>query len=70
MVEDKKEHKFIAVETLKEAAKYYESDAIYTVYVWNGGVWNEVHFLTTSDKPSKSIGFIPHEKPNSDTGKI
>jgi hypothetical protein len=62
VVQDKKENTFISVETIKEAASYYESDAIYAVFVWNAGVWNEVNFLTTIDKPSKSIGFNPSEK--------
>ncbi len=63
VVEDKKNHEFISVKTLEDCAKYYEQDAIYTVYAWNGGIWSEVHFLTTTDKPSKrDLGFRPPGK--------
>ena len=64
MVEDKRDKKWIAVATLKEAASYYESDAIYTVYVWDTGIWKEIHFLTMSDKPASTIEFKPSENPN------
>jgi len=64
VIQDKKKKEFIAVPTVEEAAKYYESDATYTVYAWSGGLWNEVHFLAISGKPSKSIGFQPGSKPN------
>jgi len=62
VVEDRKGDRFISVSTIKDAAQYFESNAIYTIYAWNEGIWSEVHFLTTTDKPSKSIGFRPsHE---------
>lgn len=59
IVEDKKKHEFISVKTIEEAAKFYGSDGLYTVYVWKDGLWNEVHFLPMLGKPSNAIRFRP-----------
>lgn len=52
-IEEKKEFK--ALRSLEEAKQY--EDTRNTVYVWNAGIWQEVAFMVSLDRPAQAIGF-------------
>ncbi len=54
---NKEKREFIAIKTIEEVPNYYESDAIYEVYVWDSGLWHKVDFLALNQKYSKAVGF-------------
>jgi hypothetical protein len=64
VVKDKETREFIGVKTIQELLEFHESDARYDVLAWTDGVWKEVHFLATSEKRTKSIGFNMEKNPN------
>jgi hypothetical protein len=61
VVHDAADNKFIAVKTLQEAVKYSEKGVLWTIYVWQAGIWNPVHFLVLDDRPIPAIGFQGNE---------
>ena len=57
-IEDKKEFK--ALRSLEDAKPYVDTGN--TVYVWNAGIWREVAFLVSLDRPAHAIGFSRTEQ--------
>jgi hypothetical protein len=65
-VAEKKEFK--ALRSLEEAKQYV--DTANKVYVWNAGIWQEVIFMVSLDRPAQAPGFSQPNKSDNQIGTL